>query len=285
MSENNSRSLLEVTALTDGLDHPECVTVDPSGLLWAGGESGQIYAINPQDGSYQTVGNTGGFVLGVTCDGHGRIWCCDSARHALIVMDTKTGRLLHVIDSVEGVRLENPNFSVFDPQGRLYVTDSGHFGQHDGFLFAVQPDGTCSIVDDRCRSFPNGLALSPNGESLYIAESTRPAISELNLATQEYRVMVELPGMVPDGLAVDQRGTIYVGCYRPDAILRIRDQNVQLWLQDPQGVILSAPTNLCFGGPNRSILYIASLGRWHIGSIQMDTPGVELIYPSNGTIV
>lgn len=282
---NHLRNLSEVTPLVDGLDHPECVTVDPQGWLWAGGEAGQIYKINPQNGSYTIVGNTGGFVLGVCCDGQGRIWCCDSARHAVIVMDEDTGHILHVIESVGNIRLENPNFAVFDAKSWLYITDSGHFGQNDGFLFAVPPDGNPVLVDDRCRFFPNGLALSPDGLSLYIVESTRPAISELNLATKQYRIAAELPGTVPDGLAVDQSGTIYVGCYRPDAILRIRDNNIQTWLNDPQGVTLAAPTNLCFGGPNRSTLYIASLGRWHIGSIQMDTPGAELIYPNDGTIV
>ncbi|MCL4351870.1 MAG: SMP-30/gluconolactonase/LRE family protein [Firmicutes bacterium] len=281
---NPMRSLSEVTLFADGLDHPECITVDPQGTLWAGGEAGQVYKINAQDGSYTIVGNTGGFLLGVTCDGQGRIWCCDSARHAVVVMDKETGKILHVIESVNNIRLENPNFASFDAQGWLYVTDSGHFGQNDGFLFAVQPNGIPMVIDDRCRFFPNGLALSPDGLSLYIAESTRPAITQLNLNTKQYDIVAQLPGTVPDGLAVDQAGTIYVGCYRPDAIIRIRNGKSETWLHDPQGVTLAAPTNLCFGGPRRSTLYIASLGRWHIGSIPMDIPGTELIYPNNGII-
>src|SRR6476660_6532794 len=47
-----------------GLDHPECCAFDRAGNLWAGGEAGQIYRIDPA-GKVETVANVGGFCCGV----------------------------------------------------------------------------------------------------------------------------------------------------------------------------------------------------------------------------
>ena len=47
-----------------GLDHPECVTFDRAGPLWAGGEAGQVYRIDPA-GKVHTVAALGGFTGGI----------------------------------------------------------------------------------------------------------------------------------------------------------------------------------------------------------------------------
>src|SRR5690349_4550074 len=47
-----------------GLDHPECVAFDLQGNLWAGGEAGQIYRIDPS-GAVATVTTLGGFIAGL----------------------------------------------------------------------------------------------------------------------------------------------------------------------------------------------------------------------------
>ena len=46
-----------------GLDHPECCAFDRDGNLWAGGEAGQIYRIDPA-GKVETIANVGGFCCG-----------------------------------------------------------------------------------------------------------------------------------------------------------------------------------------------------------------------------
>src|SRR5437588_785625 len=48
----------------NGLDHPECVAFDRAGILWAGGEAGQVYRIDPA-GKVVTVATLGGFTGGV----------------------------------------------------------------------------------------------------------------------------------------------------------------------------------------------------------------------------
>ncbi|MCY0900461.1 MAG: SMP-30/gluconolactonase/LRE family protein [Firmicutes bacterium] len=274
------RHLSEITAVAEGLDHPECVTVGPDGILWAGGEAGQIYRIDPEARQWTQVGGTGGRCLGLTIDGREQLWICDVGRQALLCWDMARRAVVREIQEVEGIPLVNPNFAVFGDDGTLYVSDSGHFGQNDGFLFAVAPDGTSRVVDRRPCHFPNGLALSADGRTLYIAESTEPAVSTLQLDTFDYRWLCRLPGTVPDGLALTENGTVFVSCYRPDAIYRVDpDGTASLYATDPAGTTLAAPTNIVFAGSHRDMLYIASLGRWHIGCLSMPERGIALRYP------
>src|SRR5436853_3094123 len=48
----------------NGLDHPECLAFDREGVLWAGGEAGQIYRIS-KEGQVETVATLGGFTGGI----------------------------------------------------------------------------------------------------------------------------------------------------------------------------------------------------------------------------
>src|SRR5437762_12429651 len=64
-----------------GLDHPECVAIDRHGHIWAGGEAGQIYRIDPA-GAVTTVTTLGGFVAGIAFS---------PLDHALFVCNTKLG--------------------------------------------------------------------------------------------------------------------------------------------------------------------------------------------------
>lgn len=272
--------LLDIQVVCDDLDHPECITVGPDGILWAGGEGGQIYRIDAQTRHSTEITCTNGFILGVTLDGNGNLYCCDSKRKSLIQIDCETGIIKRELTAIMGRPLVNPNYAVFDSRGWLYVSDSGHFLKNDGFVFALCPDGSVGWVSDEPCHFPNGLAWSSSRNILLVVESTAPGYAILSIDGTGYRMECELPGTVPDGIALTQNGEIYVACYRPDTILRIKNGKPEQWLYDSLGTILSAPTNICFGGVQNSTLYIASLGRWHIGAKKVDTIGQQLMYPN-----
>src|SRR5215468_10254745 len=74
-------------------------------------------------------------------------------------------------------------------------------------------------------NFANGLAIAPDGCSLLVAETfanrvVRIAIREDGSAG-DTEVVATLTGFLPDGLAFDAVGNLYVGCYEPSAILRV----------------------------------------------------------------
>jgi gluconolactonase len=64
----------------------------------------------------------------------------------------------------------------------------------------------------------NGLALGPDGHHLYAV--FRTPIQEGGSAGSRQEVAA-LPGALPDGLAFDTEGNLYVGCYEPSQELRV----------------------------------------------------------------
>jgi gluconolactonase len=247
-----------VRALADGLDHPEGVAYDPdSGVVWAGGEAGQIYRVT-LDGEWEQVATAPGFVLGLAVDGRGRLALCASADGSVCVHDG--GEVRRVITG-----LVQPNFPAFGPDGTLYVSASGRWGQDDGELVALAPDGAVRTLTREVPCFTNGLAVTPDGRHLYVVESYDPRLSRIDLETGEVELVRRFEGTVPDGLACTADGGLLVSCYRPDRIYHLdAGGNAEIVAEDPQGTILSAPTNVCFVGPELDRVVSANLGRWHL---------------------
>jgi gluconolactonase len=263
----------------EGLDHPEGLAFDNDQNLWAGGELGQIYRIDP-DGRVDEVTRLGGFCLGLTFSASRELWVCNSGLHQLIRIDPN-GRVLGAIESVSGTHLSTPNFSVFDHEGNLYFSDSGQWDQANGYVYRLRPNGEAECFAGPF-AFPNGLALSADDRFLFIAESQRDSVRRIAILDDGSAGTPEIyaSGLarIPDGLALDARGNLYVTCYANDCIYRVTpEREVHLLAFDPEGTRISRPTNLAFGGPNFDDLYVANLGRWHIGRVHLGTPGQRLV--------
>src|SRR5688500_8776561 len=141
MENAMSHTLLEIdrfSMFAEGLDHPECATRGPDGITYAGGEAGQVYRVGLEDGKHQIIGTTGGFLLGLCLDGQRNIYACDIGRNAVQRM-TPAGSVSTYSPGTSDRRMVNPNYPVFDAAGNLYVTDSGHWKQHDGCIFRIRP--------------------------------------------------------------------------------------------------------------------------------------------------
>jgi gluconolactonase len=254
------------------------------GFLYAGGEAGQIYRIDVQARTTELVGSTEGMVLGIALDAIGDIYICNAGRREVLRM-TQDGQVSTVSRGSADRPFATPNFPVFDSSGRLFVSDSGTWDRDDGCIFVIEPNGETTVWSTEVGTFPNGLAIDPAGEYLYVAESTGPAVSRLRFeedgrAGSPERVL-ELPGTVPDGLAFEADGGLIVACYRPDVIYRLDALgNLSVYAEDPRGTLLAAPTNVCFGGPGLGTLYSANLGRWHISELPGSLVGAPLHYPA-----
>ena len=266
------------SVLADGLDHPECVTLGPDGRVYAGGEAGQVYRVSGS-GEVSQVGSTGGFLLGLCLDRAGAVYCCDTV-HGAVMRMAPDGQVRRYSD----LPMVNPNYPVFDRAGNLYVSDSGKWEADDGRLLVVRPGGGTEVLDTAATAFPNGLALSAGEDWLYVALSTSPSVVRLPVyegrPTGPLEHLVDLPGTVPDGLALDAAGNLYVSCYAPDRIYRLTpDGGLEVVAEDWQRVTLASPTNLTFAGPELTTLVVASLGRWHLAQTTVDIPGQPYSYP------
>ena len=265
--------------LVDGLDHPEGVAWDPaSGVLWAGGEDGQLYQVDIARRTWQETARAPGFVLGLAVDGRGRLAICCQGTRALCALSDGTVTTLH-----DGFVL--PNYPAFAADGTLYFSDSGSWGGSDGRVYRLDADNTLEQFSDRLPHFPNGCAVTADGRWLWMVESYAPTVNRFDLETGELEEVVRLDGTVPDGIAFTTDGGVVVSCYRPDRIVHIdADGNVETLAEDAQGTLLAAPTNIVFAGPDRRQLVSSNLGRWHLTLIDAGLQGVPLHHPERWAI-
>jgi gluconolactonase len=262
--------------LVDGLDHPEGVAYDhTAGVLYAGGETGQIYAVDIAARTARQIAHTAGFALGLAVDGRGRVLVCDGADRALWVV--ADGTATRYLSRVEERDLMMPNYPAFGPDGSLYFSDSGEWKQDRGAVLAVAPDGEPRIVDTTLNRFPNGCAVTADGSELWVIQSEGEDVSRIDLRSGgPPETVVRLPGTVPDGIAFTEDGGAVISCYRPDRIYYLdTGGGLSILAEDPQGTLLAAPTNICFAGPERDLLISANLGRWHLTLLDAGLVGVR----------
>ncbi len=282
MQQTSLMAIDDFAPFADGLDHPEAVTTGPDGTLYAGGEAGQIYRVG-LNGEWEQIASTGGFVLGLCLDGDGAIYACDLALHS-VQRIAPDGTVSTYSSGSPDRPMAVPNYPVFDAAGNLYVSDSGGWKDFSGCLFRVRPGGETDVIGQELEAFPNGMALHPDGKRLYVVLSQLPGVVSLELrddgSVGDPEPVVVLPRTVPDGLAFDVQGNLYIACYTPDVIYRFSPAgDLSILAEDWESVIFATPTNIAFAGPDRRTLVVASLSRWHLTKGQMPIPGAPLRYP------
>jgi sugar lactone lactonase YvrE len=221
---------------------PEHVAVGPDGKLYAAMTSGNLLRME-QDGTRQEVfANTGGRVLGFAFDRDGRMIAADAMQGLLaIAADGKVSVLTARVSADDPVRYANSVVVAAD--GTIFFTDaSGHFSPAEwggtleasvldileqaatGRVLAFDPATANTRVVAHGFSFANGIALSADEQSLFVAETGRYRLWKIDSRARdvdikrgrpEARVLLEnLPGY-PDNLMRGRAGRIWVGLFRP----------------------------------------------------------------------
>jgi gluconolactonase len=250
----------------NGLDHPECLAFDREGILWAGGEAGQIYRIS-KEGQVQTVATLGGFTGGICWSpDDSTLYACNPA-HGVVRVE-RSGKW-----SVFAKDMICPNYGLFDRGGNYYVTDSGNWKKRNGRLLRFQPGGARDEIGGPW-GYANGLALSADERWLYLVESDTDRVFRVDPRTGGAEVYAGEVGRLPDGLTLDTAGNLYAGCYASDDIHRISSEREKtLYAYDRWAILLSRPTNLQFYDGH---LYVANLGRTTITRARVGVAGKPL---------
>ena len=280
LSAEQVTCVFDGTMTTPQLDHAEGLAFDRDGRLYCGGERGQIYRLSFDDGLFEQVGSTGGFCLGMAFNSAGRLFICDSRHAAVLQFDPATGSVTTFATEAEGIKLRIPNFPAFDAEGRLYVSDSYEYKEPGPGIFRFNPDGSGVLWYRGPLNFANGLALSPEGRFLYVVETFARAVSRIPIrddGSAGRKEHVAYVGRVPDGLAFDEVGRLYVACYEPSAIYRLSvDGEAEIVWLDEEAQLLCHPTNCAF---RQSSLYAVNLSRCHITKLDVGVRGVPLPTP------
>lgn len=216
---------------------------------------------------------------GLTLDREGRLYGCQGGGRRVVRYEADGGMTI-LAERFEGRQLNEPNDIVVDARGRVWFTDPCYSMNrawmeldHEAvYRLDPQPDGSYAIARvtfDTMR--PNGLVLSPDEHTLYVAESPRAPEGRRQLRAYPVaengtlgpmRVLYDFDAHRGiDGMRVDSAGNIVASCGWKQS-----GPGPRIAVFAPDGAVLEEhpvpddPTNVCFGGPDLTDLYVTGFG-------------------------
>lgn len=246
-------------------------------LRWSDIPNNCIREFDPLDGSGSVYARNVEFTNGRTLDADGSVLQCSHGRRR--IERDRDGSVENVVDSWDGVRLNSPNDIIVAPDASIWFTDppygiiearEGHPGRreyNDHFVFRYDrvSHRLHPVVTDV--EEPNGLAFSPDGTLLYVADSSSvrkpPDMGNRHIRVYDVqegtrckngRVFAALDPSdgFSDGIKVDELGNVW------------SSSRIGIIVFGPAGIELGRipvpelTGNLCFGGESGRELYIAA---------------------------
>ncbi|MFV3073553.1 SMP-30/gluconolactonase/LRE family protein [Niveispirillum fermenti] len=297
-----------IRVLTDKLRFPEGPVPLPDGSVLVVEIQGQALTRVYPDGRVEVVAELGGGPNGAALGPDGRAYVCnnggfhwpDPKGGALLphgpahdyqggsiqAVDLSSGKVETLYTHCGEVGLKGPNDLVFDETGGFWFTDhGGHHGRSEylGTIYYARPDG--SAISEVLFPFrhANGIALSPDDRSLYIADS---------FACRLCRYDIVSPGVLADdGPRLSGRSTHYQSpTYRVfDSIAVEASGNICIGVVAAQGGIATVSprgelvdflplpdpvvTNIAFGGPDMDKAYVTLSSTGQLLEIDWPRPG------------
>ena len=221
-----------------------------------------------QSSVYRKFTNAGN---GNSMDAEGRLYTAERDGHRISRLELN-GNVTVVAGEYEGKRFNSPNDVVVRRDGQVYFTDPAsaavlekHELDFNG-VYHVTPDGKVSLVAKMTR--PNGVALTPDGKTLYVADTTDRKIMAYDLdaagnTSNERLFLSNLDGS-PDGLRVAADGNVYIAAG-------------PILVYTPQGNLIRSikfpevAANCEFGGPDLRTLFVTA--RTSVYNVQVPDKG------------
>ena len=162
-------------------------------------------------------------------DGQGRLYTCET-RARRVTRTEKNGKIEVLAESWEGKKLNAPSQIVVSRTGHVYFTDPAFGEQSDHKeldfhgVYHIPPKGAMTLVA-KSASRPRGIAVSPNGRTLYVSNADDHDIRAWDLdhngEAANGRVLASKIEGAPAGMTVDSQGSVWVaakgiGVYSPE---------------------------------------------------------------------
>lgn len=286
-STKNSSQILDPNSklelLFDGGFFTEGPAVGPDGFVYfsditwtstSGMQAGHIWRYNLKTKKTNIFRSPSGMSNGIIFDSEGNMIVAlgaDFGGRSVIRTNMKTGKSNIIAGTFEGKSFNSPNDLAIDDSGRIYFTDPRYNGhepmeQSTMGVYRIDLDGTVVRIIKNAGT-PNGIFVSPDQKSLYVASIKGPLWSKLNALIKfdldkdgnasNRKILVDFEGEIgPDGMTIDLDGNLYLA--RPGPTPGI-------YIYSPEGVRLGListpekPTNVSFGhGETENFLFITA---------------------------
>jgi gluconolactonase len=242
------------------LQRPECILAERDGTLWSADARGGVMQIRP-DGTQSLVtqlvdgradpakSNTGGqpsetLPNGLAFSQAGDILIANMGTDRLEIM-SRNGQTRILLDRIDGERIGKVNFVLRDSRGRIWITVSTRADPWSDAICSRTSDGYVILMDERGArivadniSFTNEVRLDAAEEWLYIAETCGKRISRMrirpdgSLGDREIYGPTNLGRGLPDGIAFDAYGNLWVAMVFADRLIAITPEGETLELLD-----------------------------------------------------
>ena len=305
----------ELSKVGVGAQRPEDVVVSRDGRVWLSDPESAAAEALP-DGTLNRVGDAGGAPNGINMDSAGRIIIANvggletpGGTGPVQRLDVDTGAIEVLADQIDGIPLVASNYPHVDSQGRIWVTHStsqsgpeAFSGTPDGFLFRIETDGSLTMLATEI-SFANGVTLDPQEQHAYVCSTTGchvlryPINADGTLGEpsvygpQLGKTIAELGSPRPlraeqrgqlgltDGCGFDQEGNLWVTLPMSNKVVAITPQlEVVTMIEDLEGDVMQAPTNVSWGGDDMCDLYIGSIRSDYVVHARSPIPGEPLVH-------
>ena len=224
-------------------------------------------------GKTETFRKPSGNSNGLTFDRKGRLIACEHGNRR-VSRTEPDGKVVTLADKYQGKRLNSPNDVVVRSDGSIYFTDPPYGVRPEqkelpfNGVFRISPEGKLTLlVADFDR--PNGIALSPDEKTLYVADTARGHVRAFDVqpngALKRGRVLCQVPG--PDGMSVDSKGNLYVTS-RGVAVFNAKGKAIgEIKLPE-------RPANCCFGDADNKALFATA--RTSLYKVRLKVAGLKV---------
>lgn len=304
----------DLTEIASGLQFPEGPVAMPDGsVVLVEMFAERITSVAP-DGSTTTVAEVPGGPNGLAVGPDGTLFVCnnggaftpverngallpgpfDPARYrgGSIQRIGADGTVTTLYTECDGRPLRAPNDLVMDGLGGFYFTDHGTVDNRGArtadvtALYYATCDGSSIVEVAFPTNSPNGIGLSPDGRTLYYAETvtgrvfrrdiTAPGVLARTAALDPSALLAGLPGLqYLDSLAVDGEGWVCVATLLNGGITAISPDGATIEFL-PTGDRIT--TNICFGGPDLTTAYITLSSSGRLVSTPWPRRGLRLAH-------